>query len=100
MSTVVQTGRPDIRGMLLIYVALIVLLILTAVGSALPLGDLTHTVLAFGISVVKTLLIVLFFMEVYFQRGLVRVFVCAGVVWLSILFLLSLMDFLSRTWRF
>ena len=100
MSTVEQTGRPSIRGMLLIYVALIVLLVLTAVGSYLPVGDLTHTLLAFGISIAKTILIVLFFMEVYFQRGLVRVFVCVGVVWLSILFLLSLSDFLSRTWRY
>jgi cytochrome c oxidase subunit 4 len=95
-----QTGRPGIRSMLLIYVALMVLLISTVVGSFLPIGDLTHTLFAFGISVAKTLLIVLFFMEVYFQRGLVRVFVCAGVVWLSLLFLLSLADFLSRTWRF
>ncbi len=95
-----QTGRPKIGGILCIYVALIVLLVLTIVGSYLPVGNLTHTVLAFGISIAKTLLIVLFFMEVYFQRGLVRIVVCAGVLWLSLLFVLALSDFLSRTWRY
>ena len=35
-------------------------------------------------------------MELYYDKGLVRLFACAGLVWLSILFLLTLSDYLTR----
>ena len=93
-------GRPQRRTLFVIYVSLIVLLILTAVGAKLPFGAGVHDFLAFGISIAKTVLIVFIFMEVHYNKGVVRVFAGAGLVWLFLLFLLTFTDFLTRTWRF
>ena len=92
--------RPELRTLYLIYVSLLVLLILTAVGAKMPLSANVHDLLAFGISVVKTVLIVLVFMEVHYTRGVVRVFAGAGLAWLFLLFLLTLTDYFTRSWRF
>ena len=92
--------RPELRTLYLIYISLIVLLILTAIGAKIPSSALVHTILAFGISVVKTVLIVLVFMEVHYTKGVVRVFAGAGLAWLFLLFLLTLTDYFTRSWRF
>ena len=93
-------SSPERRTLFLIYISLIVLLVLTAIGAKLPLSAGVHDLLAFGISVVKTILIVLVFMEVRYTRGVVRVFAGAGLVWLFLLFLLTFTDYLTRSWRF
>ena len=93
-------ASPQRRTLFLIYVSLIVLLVLTAIGAKLPLSARVHDLLAFGISVVKTILIVLVFMEVHYTKGVVRVFAGAGLVWLFLLFLLTFTDYLTRSWRF
>ena len=93
-------ARPALRTLYLIYISLIVLLILTAVGAKLPLSATVHDILAFGISVAKTVLIVLVFMEVHYTKGVVRVFAGAGLAWLFLLFLLTLTDYFTRSWRF
>ncbi len=92
--------QPGLRTIYLVYAGLIILLLLTIGGAALPLGELPHTLLAFGISILKTVLIVVFFMELYYQPGLTRIFASAGVIWLAILFLLTLGDYLTRNWRY
>ena len=78
----------------------LLLLVLTAIGAKLPLSARVHDLLAFGISVAKTILIVLVFMEVRYTKGVVRVFAGAGLVWLFLLFLLTFTDYLTRSWRF
>ena len=93
-------SSPQRRTLFLIYVSLIVLLVLTAIGAKLPLSAGVHDLLAFGISVAKTVLLVLVFMEVRYSRGVVRVFAGAGLVWLFLLFLLTFTDYLTRSWRF
>ncbi len=92
--------RPERRTLYIIYVSLIILLILTATGAKLPVGAGAHDLLAFGVSVAKTALIVLIFMEVHYDKGIVRVFAGAGLVWLFLFFLLTFSDYLTRTWRF
>ncbi len=92
--------RPELRTLYLIYVSLIILLILTAIGAKLPVNAAVHDILAFGISVAKTVLIVLVFMEVHYTKGVVRVFAGAGLAWLFLLFLLTLTDYFTRSWRF
>jgi caa(3)-type oxidase subunit IV len=92
--------RPERRTLYFIYIGLIILLILTAVGSKIPVGAGVHDILAFGISVAKTALIVFIFMEVHYSKGIVRVFAGAGLVWLFLFFLLTFSDYLTRTWRF
>ena len=92
--------RPQLRTLYVIYVSLIVLLILTAIGAKMPLSVAVHNIFAFGISVAKTVLIVLVFMEVHYTKGVVRVFAGAGLAWLFLLFLLTLTDYFTRSWRF
>ena len=92
--------RPERRTLYLIYISLVILLILTAVGAKLPVGPAVHDLLAFGISVAKTILIVAIFMEVHYDKGIVRVFAGAGLVWLILFFLLIFCDYFTRTWRF
>ena len=87
---------PTRSALYVIYVILVILLILTAIGAKLPLGAAAHDVLAFGISVVKTALIVFVFMEVRYEKALVRVFAGAGVVWLALFYLLIFSDYLTR----
>ena len=91
---------PQRRTLFLIYISLIILLVLTAIGAKLPVSATVHNLLAFGISVVKTVLIALVFMEVHYNKGVVRVFAGAGLAWLFLLFLLTLTDYFTRTWRF
>ena len=92
--------RPQRRTLFVIYFSLVVMLVLTAIGAKLPLNAMIHNILAFGISVAKTVLIVLVFMEVQYNKGVIRVFAGAGLVWLFLLFLLTFTDYLSRAWRF
>jgi caa(3)-type oxidase subunit IV len=92
--------RPERRTLYFVYISLIILLILTAVGAKLPVGAGAHDLLAFGISVAKTGLIVFIFMEVHYDKGIVRVFAGAGLIWLLLFFLLAFSDYLTRTWRF
>ena len=91
---------PQRRTLFVIYASLIVLLVLTAIGAKLPLSAGVHDLLAYGISVVKTVLIALIFMEMRYNKGVVRVFAGAGLVWLFLLFLLTFNDYLTRSWRF
>lgn len=92
--------RPQRRTLFTIYFSLIILLILTAIVAKLPVNAALHDLAAFGVSVAKTALIVFVFMEVHYGKGVVRVFAGAGLVWLFLLFLLTLTDYLTRTWRF
>ena len=91
---------PQRRTLFLIYVSLVALLVLTAIGAKLPFSADVHDLFAFGISIAKTILIVLVFMEVRYTKGVVRVFAGAGLVWLFLLFLLTFTDYLTRSWRF
>ena len=93
-------ASPQRRTLFLIYISLLVLLVLTAIGAKLPLSAGVHDLLAYSISVAKTILIVLVFMEVHYNKGVIRVFAGAGLVWLFLLFLLTFTDYLTRSWRF
>ena len=75
--------------------ALMLLLALTAWAAFLPLGPFS-TPLAIGIAVAKGVLILLYFMHLRFGEKLPRLVVGAAFAWLSILFVLSLSDYLTR----
>jgi cytochrome c oxidase subunit 4 len=76
------------------------LLILTAVTSSAAYFDLEpfNIVVALAIAVVKMLLVALFFMHVRYSSRLTKVVVGGGLLWLGILLLLSMSDFVSRGW--
>jgi cytochrome c oxidase subunit IV len=80
---------------LTVFAALMVLLVLTLVAAAFDLGE-WNVVIAITIAVVKAVLIVLYFMHIRWGTSLVRVFAGAALFWLSILFILTLQDYLSR----
>lgn len=80
------------------YLALMVLLGLTALASFWSLGPWQAPV-ALVIAAVKMLLVFLFFMQLRYQRGMVRLFAAAGFFWLSICGVLMFCDYLTRGWR-
>jgi cytochrome c oxidase subunit 4 len=81
---------------LLVWVALMALMALTAGLSRLDLGPWS-TVVAMAIAVIKALLVILFFMHVrYEDQKITWVVVIAGFFWLAILLALSMTDYLSR----
>ena len=57
-----------------------------------------NAVVALTIAVIKATLVVLYFMHVRYSSKLTWVFVVAGLMWLIILFALTLSDYMTRTW--
>jgi cytochrome c oxidase subunit 4 len=76
-------------------IALLVLLVLSLLSGALPLGGASLPV-ALGIAAVKVILVGLFFMHLRGSSGVARLFAGGGVFWLGILIALSLADYVSR----
>jgi cytochrome c oxidase subunit 4 len=88
---------PQVGTYIKIFVALIVLALLTTGVAYLDLGKF-NTIAAFVIAFTKAVLVVLFFMHVKYERKLVFVFAIAGFVWLAILIVLISSDYLTRGW--
>jgi cytochrome c oxidase subunit 4 len=80
-----------------VWVALLILLGLTTGLAYVPMGWF-NTFSSVTIAFAKAVIIVLFFMHVKYKGRLVRVFVCAGLFWLAILFALSMGDYFTRSW--
>lgn len=81
------------------YAALLVLLVLTAAATQLPPGPWSLP-LSLAIATAKMLIVFLFFMQLRYQRGLVRIFAAAGFFWLTIAGVLTFADYLTRDWLF
>ncbi len=72
------------------------LMVLTAFLSTINLGDWS-TVVALAIAAAKALLVLLFFMHLRYESyKITAVVLFAGIFWMSILFVLSLTDYLTR----
>jgi cytochrome c oxidase subunit 4 len=89
--------QPTTKTFLANYVALMVLLVLTALASKASLGA-WQTPVSLAIAAAKMLLVFLFFMQLWWQRGLIRVFAAAGFFWLAIIGALTFSDYLTRGW--
>ena len=76
------------------------LMVLTAgtVGVAYVDLGVFNIAVALGVAVVKATLVVLFFMHVKYSSRLVQLVVIASVVWLIILFGITLSDYITRGW--
>lgn len=85
----------NIPWLLGVYVALLVLLVLTIIAAFFPLGPLT-LVISLLIAAAKASLVVLYFMHVRFASHRTWLFVGAGLLWLSILFTLTFGEYLGR----
>jgi len=80
-----------------VYVALLVLLVITYLVSRVELGPF-NIVVAMIVAVMKTLLIVTFFMHLRWSSMMVRFFAGAALFWLAIMFVLTMNDYFSRLW--
>jgi cytochrome c oxidase subunit 4 len=80
-----------------VFTALMVLLIITLFAAYFDLGWLNLPI-ALTIAVAKVILIVLYFMHVKFSSTLVKIFSGTTLLWLAIMFMLTLADYFSRHW--
>ncbi len=92
-----EMSEPSLLWQAGVYVALLLLLVLTVEMNHLELGRLALTV-AIAIAVSKALLVVMYFMHVRYASRVTWVFVIAGVLWLMIMLSLTLDDYLTRDW--
>ena len=76
------------------------LLTLTGVTTAVAYVDLGafSVVIALTIAVCKMLLVALFFMHLRHSTQLTKVVVAGGLMWLAIMIVLGMADFLTRGW--
>jgi cytochrome c oxidase subunit 4 len=92
-----QEHVESIKTYALIFVALLALTLATTLVATIDLGPL-NIVAALFIAVVKMLLVALFFMHLRHSTVLTKVVVGGGMLWLGILLVLSLADFVTRGW--
>jgi cytochrome c oxidase subunit 4 len=85
------------RTYLLVFLALLVGTGLTYVAAINDFGAL-NTPIALGIAVAKASLVVIYFMGVRYNTPLTKVTVFSGLVWLLIMFGLTMGDYVSRGW--
>jgi cytochrome c oxidase subunit 4 len=88
------TGLPVYFG---VFFGLMIFTILTVAVSRVDLGAL-NTPIALAIAVVKATLVILFFMHVIHSTRLTWVVIMASLFWLALLFVLTLADYLTRSW--
>jgi cytochrome c oxidase subunit 4 len=80
---------------LAVFAALMVMTAVTVLVSRINLGPL-NTPVALAIAVIKMSLVILFFMHVIHSSRLTWVVVIGAFLWLSVLFVLTFTDYLSR----
>jgi cytochrome c oxidase subunit 4 len=88
---------PSVVTYTLIFVALLVLAALTTGIAYIDLGSF-NTVAALAIAFIKMCLVGLFFMELFYSRGLTRIVVLAGFFWLALMVSFTLADVFTRSW--
>lgn len=97
-----NTERPQthssLRTYYIVYAALLGLLTLTVIVALLDVGVVWGLTIALTIAVAKSLLVMLYFMHVRDSSRATWLFAAAGFVWLLILFVLIMGDYLSRGW--
>lgn len=92
-----ETPEPSVRGLALVFVALLLLLGATTGLAFLPLGA-WGTGAALAIAALKALLVLVVFMNLRGTGRLTWLVAGAGFYWLAILVALTLSDLLTRPW--
>jgi cytochrome c oxidase subunit 4 len=83
-----------------VFVALIVLTLLTVGISFLELGE-WHTAAGLIIAILKAGLVALFFMHLLYSKNLTWIVVGGALFWLGIMLALTLADYLTRhSWAY
>ena len=97
MSTQHHVPVPKVGTLVAVWAALIVLTGLTSYVSYFEWHE-WNIVVALLIAVTKASLVAWIFMGVRYTTSLTKLFVIAGLVWLSILIVLTYTDYTSRNW--
>ena len=90
---------PKIRPLVFVWAALIVLTFITSAVSKIELHE-WNVVVALLIAVIKASLVAWIFMGVRYTTTLTKLFVVAGLVWLSIMLLITASDYNTRKWTY
>jgi len=97
MASAAHAHVMPIRNYVLVWFVLIIMTILTAAVSFFELPHMFwNIVVALVIATFKATLVVLLFMHAIASSRLTWIVISFAVVWLGILFLLTLTDYLSR----
>jgi cytochrome c oxidase subunit IV len=80
-----------------VFIALVVGTLLTVWSATKDLGHWNMPI-ALAIAVTKALLVILFFMHVKYSTKLTWLFVAAGFLWFIIMVVITMSDFVSRSW--
>ena len=88
----------SVRTYVVVWASLIILTLITTGAAFIDLGGEWNTFTAIAIAVVKTLLVVVYFMHLRYSSRLTWIFAGAGFFWLIILIGLTLSDVLTRQW--
>ena len=90
---------PKVGTLVAVWVALLCATALTTTVSYFDFGWM-NIVVALTIAVIKASLVAWIFMGVRYTTNLTKLFVVAGLVWLSILILITFSDYSSRAWTY
>ncbi len=88
-----------VKTLVLVWGTLVVLTAVTSEVATIELGP-WNVVVALAIAVIKASLVVWVFMGVRYTTTLTKLFVVAGLVWLSIMIFITLSDYNSRNWTY
>ena len=80
-----------------IFAALAALTAITVYAAGVDFGPF-NTVIALGIASLKATLVIMFFMHLRWSPRLTTLFLFSGFVFLAILILLTVSDYISRPW--
>lgn len=92
-----QEHVDSIKTYTIVFLSLLALTLATTVVATIDLGAF-NVVMALFIAVVKMMLVALFFMHLRHSTILTKVVVGGGMLWLAILLVFSLSDFVTRGW--
>ena len=87
----------SVRTYVFVFLALAVGTFVTYLAALQDFGRL-NTIVALSIAITKATLVVWFFMGVRYNTPLTKVVVVSGLVWLLIMFGLTMGDYVSRGW--
>lgn len=88
---------PSLWLYLIIYVILMALVGATVAAAFVNLGPF-NILTAMVIASVKAVLVVLYFMHVRYEKGLAWLIALGSTVWLALLIVITLGDYLTRGW--
>jgi cytochrome c oxidase subunit 4 len=87
--------RSRLKTLLAVWGALLILLLITCGSAYIPLGPFNPAI-NLAVSVAKTMLVMLFFMQIRFASRAIKIAAAAGFFWLLLLVSLLLSDVLTR----